>query len=125
MDCSKQSSLDVYASSVHQTEFSIELRVNGLQENLGRCDIRAWKSIFQLCTDTDIDTLVWTEVSTETIKQFYQDATYTLQEISDEYVVECAQIYDPKLKDATKWDVIMMCKYLEICCKHNATLWIC
>jgi hypothetical protein len=120
--------IDVYAVSSLQADLLLELQINGLQENLRHCGITMWKSIFKLCTNTDICSLEWTEVSTLTVQQFYSDAKRVLQHTQDSFTFEFAINADKNTCASSceaKWDVIKMCKYLEICSKYNATLWIC
>ena len=108
--------LDVYAHSIHEVELSKELEMHGLDSNLRHCGINVWKSVYKSCTGVAVSS--WDEVSSEDVLLFYENAKCVVQETSDNFIIESST----KIHNATKYDVIKMCKYFEICSKYGASL---
>ena len=77
--------LNVIAESkLQQTELYLELQDNGLKDDLRHCGILVWKSIFELCTHTDIFEHEWSVVPETTVHQFYIDSKQILESIPED-----------------------------------------
>jgi hypothetical protein len=120
--------VDVYAiSRDHQQDLESELSSMGLNSNLRRCKINVWKGTFSYCTNMAICDFQWDDpVPIKTVKEWAIKARKVANDTDTCFAMEsCAKQYNQDIADATLEDVQKVCKYLEICVRHDAQLVVC